>query len=33
VALTLLNEGFQNVHVLKGGWRRWVDAGYPTEKK
>ena len=32
---TLLLEGFMytNVKVLKGGWLKWVELGYPVEKK
>ena len=31
----LLLEGFMytNVKVLKGGWLKWVELGYPVEKK
>ena len=32
VARELLDRGFTNVRVLKGGWDAWVKAGYPTEK-
>jgi rhodanese-related sulfurtransferase len=30
---TLLDNGFKNVHALKGGWNAWVQAGGPTEPK
>jgi rhodanese-related sulfurtransferase len=31
----LLLEGFEytNVKVLKGGWLKWIELGYPVEKK
>ncbi len=32
-ARELLDRGFTNVRVLKGGWDAWVKAGYPVEKK
>jgi rhodanese-related sulfurtransferase len=28
----LLKMGYTNVISMDGGWRAWVDAGYPTEK-
>jgi rhodanese-related sulfurtransferase len=33
VARELLDRGFTNVRVLKGGWNAWVKAGYPMVKK
>ena len=30
-ALKLLENGFQDVYVLEGGWNIWANAGYPTE--
>ena len=32
---SLLLEGFMytNVKILKGGWLKWVELGYPVEKK
>jgi hypothetical protein len=33
VALQLKGMGFKNVVVLKGGYREWVGARYPIEKK
>jgi rhodanese-related sulfurtransferase len=30
---TLLDNGFKNVHALKGGWNVWVEAGGVTEPK
>lgn len=33
VARYLIKKGHSNVFVLKGGWRVWQKAGYPTEKK
>jgi 3-mercaptopyruvate sulfurtransferase SseA len=32
VALRLKALGFGKVYALKGGWREWISAGYPTEK-
>jgi rhodanese-related sulfurtransferase len=29
----LLDNGFKNVHPLKGGFYAWVNAGYPLETK
>jgi rhodanese-related sulfurtransferase len=33
VAQKLMDTGYTKVYALKGGWREWVNAGYPTEKK
>jgi len=33
VAQELLEMGFPQVMALKGGWREWEKAGYPTEPK
>jgi len=33
VALLLMEKGFTNVSVLKGGWNEWVRSGYPTEPR
>lgn len=33
MALQLRELGFPNVSVLKGGWKEWIAAGNPTEKK
>ena len=34
VAEKLMREfGYHNIKVLEGGWLRWVELGYPTEKK
>ncbi len=30
-ALILLDNGFTDVKALQGGWRAWLDGGYPTE--
>jgi len=27
------NAGFENVLVLKGGWKAWMDADYPVDEK
>ena len=32
-ALQLLEKGFTQVFILKGGWSAWTEAGFPTEKK
>jgi len=28
-----MEMGYTKVYALKGGWREWDKAGYPTEKK
>jgi 3-mercaptopyruvate sulfurtransferase SseA len=28
-----MKMGFSQVNVLKGGWKAWEKAGYPTEPK
>jgi adenylyltransferase/sulfurtransferase len=34
VAEKLMREfGYNNIKVLEGGWLRWVELGYPIEKK
>jgi rhodanese-related sulfurtransferase len=33
VAQKLMAKGYGNVYALKGGWKEWVNAGYPVEKK
>jgi rhodanese-related sulfurtransferase len=33
VAQKLLDKGYKEVYALKGGWKEWDAAGYPTEKK
>jgi rhodanese-related sulfurtransferase len=33
VAQELIEMGFTKVYALKGGWREWIKAKYPTEKK
>jgi len=25
--------GFNNIFVLKGGWKAWLKEGFPVEKK
>ncbi len=30
-AVVLMDNGFVRVKALQGGWRAWLDAGYPTE--
>jgi 3-mercaptopyruvate sulfurtransferase SseA len=33
VAQKLMDMRYKKVHALKGGWREWLKADYPTEKK
>jgi len=33
VALQLIKLGYSKVYALKGGWKEWQEAGYPTEEK
>jgi 3-mercaptopyruvate sulfurtransferase SseA len=33
VAQEFIKAGYPKVFVLKGGWKAWYKAGYPTEKK
>lgn len=34
VADQLMKEsGYTNIQVLEGGWLRWIELGYPVEKK
>jgi rhodanese-related sulfurtransferase len=33
VANQLIEFGYNNIKVLEGGWLRWVELGYPIEKK
>ena len=33
VAKQLLAGGFEDVYALTGGWKAWIEADYPTEKK
>ena len=33
VARQLLDGGFKNVYALSGGWKEWIEADFPTEKK
>jgi 3-mercaptopyruvate sulfurtransferase SseA len=33
VARELTKMGIPQVKVLKGGWKAWLAAGYPTEAK
>jgi rhodanese-related sulfurtransferase len=33
VANQLMEFGYNNIKLLEGGWLRWVELGYPTEKK
>jgi 3-mercaptopyruvate sulfurtransferase SseA len=33
VAYELMDMGFTDVYVLKGGWWEWLGAGFPIEPK
>jgi len=33
VAQQLMNLGLTKVYALKGGWKEWEKAGFPTEPK
>jgi rhodanese-related sulfurtransferase len=33
VALQLMDKGYTKVYALKGGWKEWEKAKFPTEKK
>jgi len=33
VAEKFLKAGYKKIFALKGGWKGWYKAGYPTEKK
>jgi rhodanese-related sulfurtransferase len=33
VAQKLIEMGYTKVFALKGGWKEWSKADYPTEKK
>jgi len=33
VAQEFMKAGYTKIYVLKGGWKAWVKADYPTEKK
>jgi rhodanese-related sulfurtransferase len=33
MARKLMSMNYRKVYVLEGGWREWVKAGYPDEKK
>ena len=32
-AQEFMKAGYPNVYALKGGWKAWIKADYPTEKK
>lgn len=32
VAMQLVKRGYSKLMLLNGGWLRWVELGYPTEK-
>jgi 3-mercaptopyruvate sulfurtransferase SseA len=29
----MIAKGYQKVYALKGGWKEWEKAGYPTQPK
>jgi rhodanese-related sulfurtransferase len=33
VAQELMKMGYTKVYALKGGWKEWLKANYPTEIK
>jgi 3-mercaptopyruvate sulfurtransferase SseA len=33
LAQKLMGMGYSKVYALKGGWKEWSKANYPTEKK
>jgi len=33
VAQKLINQGYEKVYALKGGWNEWIKAKFPVEKK
>jgi rhodanese-related sulfurtransferase len=33
VAQEFVKNGYTNVYALKGGWKEWEKAAFPTEKK
>ncbi len=33
VANQLMKFGYKNIKLLEGGWLKWVELGYPIEKK
>ena len=32
LALTLQENGYSNIYVFKGGWKKWSDSGLPSNK-
>lgn len=32
VARDLIRAGLQQVHVFKGGWKQWQEAGLPEDR-
>ena len=32
VAMQLIKRGYTKIMLLDGGWNRWIELGYPTEK-
>jgi len=33
VVKQLRSQGFEDAYALTGGWKAWIEADYPTEKK
>jgi rhodanese-related sulfurtransferase len=33
LARKFIGNGYTKVYALKGGWKEWQAAGYPTEPK
>lgn len=33
MARLLIDSGFKNVKIVKGGWENWLTAGFPVENK
>ena len=33
LSVKLMKDGYKNVRIFFGGWREWVDANLPVEKK
>ncbi|MFP4031323.1 MAG: hypothetical protein ACLFRG_01030 [Desulfococcaceae bacterium] len=31
MARQMMNQGFERVHVLEGGWKAWENGDYPME--
>jgi rhodanese-related sulfurtransferase len=33
LALQFRDKGYTKVYALRGGWKEWQKAGFPTEKR